>query len=234
MDRMLVVVFDSEDKAYQGQRALQELDQEGSINMYGFAVVSKNANGTASIKKSSDSGPLGTLTGTALGSLIGLLGGPAGVVAGAAAGMYAGAAADLSNVGVAGDFIDDVSNAMTPGKVAVVAEVEENWITPVNSRMTSLGGTVYRRSLSEVRRTAYTEDMAAMKADINQMKTELSQTEAQHRARLQEDIERLQKKLSETERKAEDMSHAADRAAQAKLAALKARGAETLRQHGLR
>lgn len=228
MDRMLVVVFDNEDKAYQGERALQELDKEGSINVYGSAVVAKDANGRASVKKSSDSGPLGTLAGTSLGSLIGLLGGPAGMVVGATAGMYAGAAADLSNAGVAGDFIDDVSKAMTPGRVAVVAEVEENWMTPVNSSMSPLGGTVYRRSLSEVKRTVNNEDMAAMKADLNQMKTELSQTQAQHRARLQEDIERLQKKLSDTEQRAEDMSHAADRAAQAKLEALRSR-AQALR-----
>jgi uncharacterized membrane protein len=234
MDRMLVVVFDSEDKAYQGKSALLDLDRDGSINVYGYAVVAKNADGKTSVKDTSNSGPLGTLAGTSLGSLIGLLGGPAGVVAGATAGMFAGATADLNNVGVAGDFIDDVTKALTPGKVAVVAEIEENWVTPVNTRMTALGGNVYRRALSDVRRTAFNEDMAAMKADINQMKSELSQAEAKHKAMLQTDIERLQTKLSDAEQKAEDMSHAADRAAQAKLAALRNKGAEALRQHGLR
>jgi uncharacterized membrane protein len=231
MDRMLVIVFENENKAYEGQKALLDLDKEGSINVYGYAVVGKDANGKASVKAGNDSGPLGTLAGTSLGSLIGLLGGPAGMVVGAAAGMYAGATADLTNAGVAGDFIDDVTKAMTPGKAAVVAEVEENWVTPVNSRMTALGGSVYRRALSEVKRTVYNEDMDAMKADLNQMKSELSEAKAEHKAKLQEDINRLQTKLSDAERKAEDMTHAADRAAQAKLAALKARGAEALRHH---
>ena len=31
MDRMLVVVFDSESKAYEGKRALSQLDSDGSI-----------------------------------------------------------------------------------------------------------------------------------------------------------------------------------------------------------
>ena len=54
MDRMLVVVFDNEAKAYEGKRALIQLDSEGSISVYGYAVVAKNADGTASIKQGDD------------------------------------------------------------------------------------------------------------------------------------------------------------------------------------
>src|SRR6476620_181001 len=78
MDRMLVVVFDNETKAYEGKKALQQLDAEGSIGLYGYAVVGKNPDGTSSLKQSDDVGPLGTLVGTSLGSLIGALFGPVG------------------------------------------------------------------------------------------------------------------------------------------------------------
>ena len=229
MDRMIVVVFDNEGGAYEGKNALMDLDKEGSLTLYGYAVVAKNPNGAVSMKQESDSGPLGTLAGTSLGSLIGLLGGPVGLAAGAAVGMFAGTAADLTNAGVAGDFIDDVAKALTPGKVAVVAEIEEDWTTPVNTRMVPLGGTVFGRSLSDVTRKVQDEDIAAMKSDVNQMKSELSEAKAEHKAKLQEDIGRLQTKLSEAEKKAEDMNHAAERAAQAKLAALKARAGAALR-----
>ena len=83
MDRMLVVVFDNESKGYEGKNALLQLDDEGSISLYGYAVLAKNADGTASIKQGDDSGPIGSLVGTSLGSLIGLLGGPAGLAIGA-------------------------------------------------------------------------------------------------------------------------------------------------------
>jgi Zn-dependent protease with chaperone function len=56
--------------AYEGKKALVQLDNEGSISVYGYAVVTKNADGTASIKQGDDAGPLGTLVGTSLGSLI--------------------------------------------------------------------------------------------------------------------------------------------------------------------
>ena len=35
MDRMLVVVFGNETKAYEGKKALLQLDNEGSISVYG-------------------------------------------------------------------------------------------------------------------------------------------------------------------------------------------------------
>ena len=90
MDRMLVVVFDNETKAYEGKKALLQLDDEGSISVYAYAVLSKNADGTATVNQGDDSGPIGTLVGTSFGSLIGLLGGPVGLAVGASAGLAAG------------------------------------------------------------------------------------------------------------------------------------------------
>jgi hypothetical protein len=85
----------------------------------------------------------GTLVGTSIGSLIGVLGGPVGVALGATADMAAGRAVDLSNVGLGYDFIDDVAKALLPNKVAVIAEIEEDWTPPVDTRMEATGGTGY-------------------------------------------------------------------------------------------
>ena len=122
-------------KAYEGSRALQQLDGDGSIAVYAARVVAKNPDGTAAVKEGADSGPLGTLTGTAVGSLVGLLGGPVGVSLGAASGSLIGAIADIDNVRVGSDFLANVAETLTPGKVAVVAEVDEEWTTPVDTRM---------------------------------------------------------------------------------------------------
>jgi uncharacterized membrane protein len=149
MDRMLVVVFDNESKAYEGKQALLQLDGEGSISVYAYSVLAKGADGAATIKQGDDTGPLGTLLGTSLGSLIGLLGGPAGMAVGAAAGMMGGATADLDNARIGADFIDDVNKVLTPNRVALVAEIEEDWTTPVDTRMEAIGGrfsgVLYRR-----------------------------------------------------------------------------------------
>ena len=223
MDRMLVVVFDDETKAYGGRKALLELEGEGSITIYASAVVAKRADGTTSIRQGEDAAPFGTLLGTSLGSLIGLLGGPAGLAIGAAAGLAAGGAADLDNARIGGDFIDDVTKTLTPNRVAVVAQIEEDWTTPVDTRMESIGGTVFRRSLSEVRDTVDREEVGAMKADLAQMKAEHAQARADRQGKLRDKISRLESKIQERLQKAKEKRQAAEGQAQAKAQMLKSK-----------
>ena len=225
MDRMLVVVFDNETKAYEGKKALTQLDNEGSISVYGYAVVAKNVDGTASIKQGDDAGPLGTLAGTALGSLIGALFGPVGLAVGATAGLTGGASFDLLNAGVGEDFIDEVSKALTQGKVAVVAEIEEDWTTPVDSRMEAIGGTVYRRALSDVTHQVNQENVAAMKADMAQLKAEHAQARADRKAKLETKINQLDSKIQDQLQKAKEQRQATERKAQAKVEILKSKAA---------
>ena len=225
MDRMLVVVFDNEAKAYEGKKALQQLDDEGSISVYAYAVLTKNADGTASIKQGDDAGPLGTLLGTSLGSLIGLLGGPAGLALGATLGFGAGSAADIDNARIGDDFITDVTKQLSPGKVAVVAEIEEDWTTPVDTRMEAIGGKVFRRALSAARKTSNEEEVAAMQADLAQMKAEAAKAHADHKAKLQEKINQLDSKIQAQLQKAKEHREAAERQAQAKVQILKKKAA---------
>ena len=41
----------------------------------------------------------------------------------------------MNEAGVDADFLDEVSVALTPGKSAVVAEVDEAWVAPVDTRL---------------------------------------------------------------------------------------------------
>lgn len=223
MDRMLVVVFDNETKAYEGRKALLQLDNEGSIGVYAYAVVAKKVDGTASIKQGDDSGPLGTLVGTALGSLIGVLFGPVGLAVGATAGFTGGASFDLLNAGVGEDFIDEVTKYLLPSKVAVVAEIEEDWTTPVDTRMEAIGGIVFRRALSDVRHHIHQENVAAMKADMAQFKAEHAQARADRKAKLQEKINQLDTQIQAQLEAAKEKRQAAEREAQAKVQILKSK-----------
>jgi uncharacterized membrane protein len=213
---MLVVVFDNEAKAYEGKKALMRLDGEGSIGVYAYAVLSKNADGTSTIKQGDDVGPLGTLVGTSVGSLIGLLGGPAGLAIGATVGLASGSFFDLHNVRIGDDFIDDVSKALTPNKVAVVAEVDEEWTTPVDTRMEALGGTVYRRALSDVTDTVNQEEVNAMKADLAQFKAEQVKADADRQGKIRDRVNQLTAKIQAYEQRILDRRRAAESQAKAK------------------
>jgi uncharacterized membrane protein len=227
MDRMLVVVFDNESKAYEAQRALLDLDGEGSVSVYSYAVLTKNSDGTATIKNSDDTGPLGTLAGTSLGALIGVLGGPVGMAVGGAAGALSGATVDVDKARVGNDFINDVSKVLLPNRVALVAEVEEEWTTPVDARMEKLGGAVFRRAVSEIRDEQDAENMAAMKADYDQLKAEHAKAQADRKAKLTEKINQLDSKIQHRLQENKERREALKREAQAKAEVLKAKAASS-------
>lgn len=225
MDRMLVVVFDDETKAYEGKKALMQLDAEGSISVYANTVVTKNANGTVTVKDKDNYGPLGTLLGTTFGALIGLLGGPVGFGIGLATGAVVGGSVDLDNARIGKDFVEDVNKELTPNKFALVAEVEENWTTPVDTTMQAIGGTVFRRALSDVKHTLHDEHVAAMQADMAQMKAEQAQASADRKAKMQEKINKLDTKIQQQLQNDKEKREAAEREEQAKAKLLKAKAA---------
>jgi len=235
MDRMLVVVFDAESKAYEAKKALDELDREDVIAVYDQAVVARNADGSAMVRQSDDPRPIGTLTGTTLGALIGLLGGPVGAALGAAAGLAAGAAVDIDRARISEDFVEDVRQKLLPEKFALVAEIQEDTTTPVDMSMEALGGTVFRRALSEVKHTIHDENVAAMKADRAQMKAEHARAHADRKAKLQEKINQLDSKIQAQLEKSKQRRQAAEAQAKAKAEFLKARAdamkAEAAQRH---
>ncbi len=195
MEKMLVVVFDDESKAYEGSRALKQLDAEGSMTIYAEAVIKKNADGTVMVKQVDDGFPIRTVGGTAIGSLIGLLGGPVGLGIGAVAGALAGSLGDLSVAGVDAEFLDDVGAALTTGKCAVIADISEEWVTPVDTRMEALGGAVVRSARKSVEDEHRARDVAALRAEIDQLKAEHARAQVDRKAKLQAKIDQLNAKL---------------------------------------
>src|SRR5256885_2050086 len=119
----------------------------------------------------------------AVGGLIGLLGGPLGVVVGAATGSLLGTVRDYWVAGVALDFVEEASNFLQPGKTAVVAEVEEEWATPIDAAMRALGGVVIRRARIDALQAQFDADIVAVKTEIAQLEAEgkhASRTAQQH------------------------------------------------------
>ena len=174
MNKLLVAIFDNGTAADAGLNALRTLHAAGDITLYATGVIARDAKGVLSIKESMDSGPAGTVTGLAVGSLIGLLGGPVGVAVGAVAGSAAGAVRDFWVAGVGLDFIEAATQHLQPGKVALVAEIEEEWVIPVDSALEAAGGHVLRRTRTEVAEAQFDHDMAAFKSEITELETEAS------------------------------------------------------------
>jgi len=226
MDRLLVVVFDAESKAYEAKKALHQLDREDVITVFNQAVVARNAEGAASVRPSDELPALRTITGTVLGALIGLLGGPLGVSVGGAVGLAAGATVDASNARICDDFVEEVREKLTPEKFALVAEIEETATEPVDKRMEALGGTVYRRALKEVKHAYHDDDVAAMRADRAQLKAEHAKAQTDRKVKLQEKINELDSKIEARLERSKQRRQAAEVQEKARVEFLKARAAE--------
>lgn len=150
MNKMVVTVFGNETDAYNGLSALKKLHWDGDITLYGDIIIEKNDAGKVSVKDADDKGPAGTALGFSLGSLIGLLGGPVAALAAGSAASVAGMIYDMENAGVDAEFIDDVSETIIPGTVAILANIEEEWITPLDTKMLKNDGITFRRLRSDV------------------------------------------------------------------------------------
>jgi uncharacterized membrane protein len=231
MDKILVVVFESESKAYEGSLALQELQNEGSLNLYAKAVIARDANGKVTVKQQGDMGPVGTAVGLLTGSLIGLLGGPVGLVIGASAGTYGGFLYDLAQLGVGEDYLNEVGKSLLPGKAAVVAEVWEEWMLPVDSRMEALGGVVFRSTRMDIVDEQIERDNAALDADLDELEAEYAQASAEAKKKLQLKIDATKAKMQASQNAMQARLEASQQETKAKIQSLQEQAAKA---HGER
>lgn len=174
MDNYIAVVFNSDEKAFEGLHALWNLDGTGDITAHGAAVIHRDKFGHVDVATKDTDPGVRTIVGAGLGALIGALAGPVGAAAGiaGAAGIAAGTAAGIGAaaggaMGLTADAVKageheeaayESSFAMKPGQAAVIAEVSEDWTTPLDTAEKRLGGTVYRRAKSDVRESSFFGD----------------------------------------------------------------------------
>ena len=194
-NKILVSVFDSERTAFEGLTALKDLHREGDITLYASTVIAKDSWGTVSVRQAADRGPIGTLVGIVTGGLVGLLGGPAGVAVGAYVGGFGGLMYDLFKAGVSMDFIDEVTAELVPGTAAVVADIDEMWATPIDTRLGALGGATFRRLPGDVVDTELIRETDAARAELEHLRAQLRESSADAKANVEKAIDGQRRKL---------------------------------------
>ena len=169
MDNYVALIFDTDQKAYQGLHALWNLDANGDITVHGAAVIHRDQFGHVEVATKDTDPGLRTAIGVGIGALLGAIAGPLGAGAGAAAAGAAAASAAATGAGIgaaAGGMVGltadavksgeheeasyETSFVLPVGKSAVIAEVSEDWTTPIDTTAKQLGATVYRRPKGDV------------------------------------------------------------------------------------
>lgn len=130
MDNYVAIVFDSDAKACDGLHALWKLDADGDSTVQGAAVIHRHVNGFVDIATKETDPAVRTALGIGIGVLLGVLAGP----------------------------LNETGFVLPRGKAAVVAEVSEDWTTPIDALAQRSGGTVHRRAKGDIRNDAWDWD----------------------------------------------------------------------------
>jgi uncharacterized membrane protein len=219
MDKVVAVVFNEEQQAYEGVRALHDLHDEGSITVYSDAVVVRDPSGTLSVREG-DEVPEGTVFGLLTGSLIGILGGPIGVAVGASTGTMIGATFDVARAGISDDFVQEMSEYLLPGKSAIISEIDEDWQAPIDARMEALGGHVFRRNRIDIEDAYFEKQIAADREELAALEAELKKASAERKARLEARIEDTRHKLQDKRDQLKARIESVKREGEAKIASV--------------
>lgn len=137
---LIVAAFPSEPGAKDALHKLEEARKQGVISIKDAAVLTKDTEEKVRISESADKGfGRGALIGGVAGAAVGILAGPVGwaTLGGAAVG---GLAAKMRDGGFRDDRLKMLSEGLTPGSSALVAVIEETWVTEAQKILIEEGG----------------------------------------------------------------------------------------------
>ena len=169
---------------------------------------------------------VGTGLGLLMGGIVGILGGPAGAAVGGAIGSYVGLLADWARHGIDLQFLDDVRKTLAAGKAAVLAEIEESWVSPVELRLKEQGGIVFRRFRTEMIDDQLLRGEAALQKSLERLEDELDKANAANREAIQDNMLDVKQRLKAVQEQAKAAIDLKKAEADLKMEALRAQ-AET-------
>ena len=146
MSELIVIGFESEQKAEAVREQLLSLQRTHIIRLEDAVVATKRRNGRIQLNQIASPATSGALAGGFWGLLIGalFLMPHIGLLVGAASGGLAGA---LTDVGVDDDFMRELGEMLQPGSAALFLLVREMTQDKVLDELKGVGGKVLRTSL---------------------------------------------------------------------------------------
>ncbi|WP_055443456.1 DUF1269 domain-containing protein [Lacinutrix himadriensis] len=235
MANIIVVPFKEEKKAIEALHKMKELDVYGDITLYEHMMIRKKDNNQYEVLNDQTDGEgWRTFTGMALGGIIGAFVGPLGLIIGLYTGVVAGAVWDISRYDFEDAFIKKVSNKMTPGTIAIVAEVAEDSSIFIDEALKGLSSEIIRSeagiefddyvdeqvediedSIEDQRqklRKATAEEKIKIKAKIADLKAkrkaEMAALEVKRKAALKEIKNQTKSRINKLESRLDNVEHA--------------------------
>jgi hypothetical protein len=141
-DKLVAAIFDTREKAEEGESALLGFIREGEFDVHSLARVFRGTFGGLEVDEAPGTGPRGER----LRGLIEDLKAATATLPAPAFGLVTdlGSWGDLADFGCTPGFVQAVAHELGPDRAAVLAEIEENWVTPLDTRIEELGGRIIR------------------------------------------------------------------------------------------
>jgi uncharacterized membrane protein len=190
-DKVVVVAFSDDGKAFEALATVKQLDRDGQINLVEGTVVTRDQDGRVHLKdEAGDHSLVGTASGGLIGLLIGILGGPLGVLLGGATGLLLGSLYDLDDADTTQSALGEVSKSVQVGRNSLLAQVIEQSPEVLDTAMAHLGGTVVRRPVyeieGEIARAQEAQRDAKKQANAKLREARHEKTRAQAHAKVEE------------------------------------------------
>jgi len=148
MSDLIVIAFDSEEKAFELRAALAKMQKEYLIKMEDAAVVTKDEEGKVKLHQAMNLTAAGAVGGGFWGMLIGMifLNPLLGAAVGAGAGAISG---KLTDIGVNDKFMKELGDSFQPESSALFLLVKKVTPDKVLERLKGYGGKVIQTSLTK-------------------------------------------------------------------------------------
>jgi hypothetical protein len=122
--------------------------------------------------------------------------------------------------------LDGVGISLKPGKAAVVAEIWEDRVRPVDTKMEALGGVVFRHTRKDILDLQIGRDITMLKAEIDELEDEHDRASGEAKTKLQEKIDTARAKLQTTVSSIQARLEAGPEEMKAKIDSLQEQAAE--------
>jgi uncharacterized membrane protein len=190
-DKVVVVAFSDDDKAFEALATVKQLAGDGQIDLVEGAVVTRDHDGRVHVKdEAGDDSLVGTASGGLIGLLIGILGGPLGILLGGATGLLLGSLYDLDDADTTESALGQVSKSVQVDHNSLLAQVVERSPDVLDKAMAHLGGTVVRRPVyeieDEIARAQEAQREAKKQANAKLREARHEKTRAQAHAKVEE------------------------------------------------
>ena len=144
MHNYVAVIFKDPCQPYRAMYALWQLHSDGDITVHGTTVVHRDVWGDFQVDNMETQPAMGTAVAVGIGALLGALTGPLGAAAAGPVGIDTA----LARADAPHQASGETALVFNTGESAVIADVSEDSLLAIDSRMRELGGIIRRRAWS--------------------------------------------------------------------------------------